>query len=84
MNVYFRLLKQTANNIEELTTLITANQYELSDDERINRIDALHEDMQDKYGFVRWFGDHTDVLVANRKKEQADAGIGRSSLLDKK
>lgn len=82
--VYFRLLEQTADNVEELITLITANNYELSDDERIKRINALHADMQDKYGFVRWFGDQTDVLVTNRKKELMDAGVGQSLLLDKK
>jgi hypothetical protein len=84
IRVYRRLLEQTADNMGELLTLLTDDQYELSDDERIKRIDKLHEDMKDKYGFTRWFGDQTDLLVANRKKEQADAGIGESLLLDKK
>lgn len=84
VRVYGRLLEQTADNIDELLTLVTDDQYELSDDERIRRINALHTDMQDKYGFVQWFGDQTDVLVTSRKKEQADAGTSRSLLLDKK
>lgn len=84
IRVYMRLLEQTADNIEELTKLLTANNYTLSDDERIKRIGLLHTDMQDKYGFVKWFADQTNMLIGGRKNEQRDAGIGRSLLLNKK
>lgn len=84
IRVYMRLLEQTADNIEELTKLLTANNYSLSDDERIKRIGLLHTDMQDKYGFVKWFTDQTNMLIGGRKNERRDAGIGRSLLLNKK
>lgn len=82
--VFSCLLEQTADNVEELTMLITAGNYDLSDDERIRRIDGLHRDMLDKYSFVQWFSDQTEILVTNRKKEQTDADISKSLLLDKK
>ena len=75
--VYRRLAEQTVNNIEELTVLLTANQYVLSDDERMRRINFLHQEMQDQYGFIRWFGSQTDILVLSRTKERQDASIGR-------
>jgi hypothetical protein len=83
IRVYMRLLEQTTDNIEELTKLLTANNYTLSDDERIKRIGLLHTDMQDKYGFVKWFADQTNMLIGGRKNEQRDAGIGKSLLIKK-
>jgi hypothetical protein len=72
VRVYFRLLEQTADNLERLTMLITSNEYVLSDDERLAQIGALHADMEDKHRFAQWFSDETDVLIVNRSQEQRE------------
>lgn len=75
VQVYTRLLEQSIDNIEELTTLITTGQYELSDDERIERIDILYVDMQEKHQFLQWFTGQTDVLIATRKQDRRETNI---------
>jgi hypothetical protein len=84
VRIYNRLSQATADNMEELFTLVTSEQYELSDDERIKRIDALYRDIQEKYGFVQWFGDQANLLVANRRKEKQDGEVVQSLILQKK
>jgi len=81
--VYARLLEQAAESVEALTTLITSGNLALSDDERLQRIDMLHTDMQDKYRFVRWFAGQTEMLTGNRKKETGDSKISQSLLMNK-
>jgi len=75
VRVYTRLLEQSADNVEELTELIAANRYELSDQDRLKRIDALHTEMVDKCVFADWFGGEADLLAANRKKERQETKV---------
>jgi hypothetical protein len=84
VRIYNRLSKETADNMQELFTLVTSEQYELSDDERIKRIDALYRDMQEKYTFVQWFSDQANLLIANRRKEKHDGEVVQSLILQKK
>ncbi|MBN8876814.1 MAG: hypothetical protein J0I32_04655 [Sphingobacteriales bacterium] len=75
--VFSRLLDDTADNIEQLTKLITANQYDMKDDERLRRIDELYTDMKDKDGMIRQFSHENMVLAVQRMKEQNDADMMR-------
>lgn len=79
-----RLLQATKDNIEELFALVTSGQYELSDDERIKRIEALHKSMQEKYGFVQWFSDQAGLVAANRRREKQEGRVLQSLILEKK
>lgn len=83
VGVYNRLLEQSLDNIEELFTLLTADEYELSDDERIKRINLLHTDMQDKHQFIQWFTGETEVLMASRRKETRDVKVVESFTQEK-
>ena len=53
--VYNNLFKQSLRNIDELTSVITANKMRMSDDERLLAIDKIYADMQDKLLFLRSF-----------------------------
>ncbi|MNK11811.1 hypothetical protein D3C87_298600 [compost metagenome] len=64
-----RMLDNCVQLVDELITLTTANRLELKDDERIKRIDGIHEQMQDNYRFARGFGDEAKVLSASRQQE---------------
>lgn len=76
--VYNNLFKQSLRNIDELTTVITANKMRMSDDERLVAIDKIYADMQDKLLFLRSFNSNTSVLAIQRAKERNDVNAMRS------
>ncbi len=78
-----RLLIQTADNVELLMDLITANRLVLSDDERINRINLIHADVQDQYEFIQQFSNETGLLILSRGREIQDSKILRTLISEK-
>lgn len=70
--VYANLFKQSLRNLDELTTVVTANKLRMSDDERLESIDRIYMDMQDKLLFLRNFNANTSVLSVQRSKEYND------------
>lgn len=76
--VYNNLFKQSLRNIDELTSVITANKMRMSDDERLVAIDKIYADMQDKLLFLRSFNNNTSVLAIQRVKERNDVNAMRS------
>ena len=72
-SVYENLFKQSLNNMDDLVTIITANKLRMSDDERLEAIDKIFADMQDKLLFLRHFNNNTTVLAVQRAKERNDA-----------
>jgi hypothetical protein len=71
-SVYSYLVSQSLENLEELTMIITANKLRMSDDERIEGIDRIYLDIESKLSFLRYFNGSTQVLVAQRAKENSD------------
>lgn len=76
--VYDNLFKQSLRNLDELTSVITANKMRMSDDERLASIDKIYADMQDKLLFLRNFNNNTAVLALQRAKERNDTSAMRS------
>ncbi|OUL62609.1 hypothetical protein [Flavobacterium sp. AJR] len=76
--VYDNLFKQSLRNLDELTSVITANKMRMSDDERLASIDKIYADMQDKLMFLRNFNNNTLVLALQRAKERNDVNTMRS------
>jgi len=72
-DVYNNLLKESLRNLDELTTIITAGKTRMSDDERLQAIDRIYADMQDKLMFLRHFNNNTTILAVQRAKERNDA-----------
>lgn len=75
--VYENLFKQSLNNLDNLANIITANKLRMSDDERLDAIDKIFADMQDKLLFLRYFNNNTTVLAVQRAKERNDANTMR-------
>lgn len=69
-SVYQRLLGDCSRLLDELAMVATDNKVQLSDDERIQRIDGLYKEMQDNYAFSESFGKEVLILGAGREKEQ--------------
>lgn len=72
--VYVYLARQSLDNLEELAMIVTANKLRMSDDERIQAIDRIYLDLENKLSFLRYFNSSTQVLVAQRAKENSDVG----------
>lgn len=77
-SVYDNLFKQSLKNLDDLTTVITANKLRMSDDERLKAIDNIFADMQDKVMFLRHFNNNTTILAVQRAKERNDAATIRN------
>ncbi|WP_440434834.1 hypothetical protein [Parafilimonas sp.] len=73
--VFANLLNQCADDLTELVNITTSGKYQLSDEERIKRLDDLYSDMQDKYAFAQSFSNQTGVMALSRKKDANDAAI---------
>lgn len=70
--VYKQLFDQSLNNLDELTTVITSSQLRMSDDERLQAIDRIFADTQDKLMFLRNFNKQASILNLQRQKEKAE------------
>lgn len=70
--VYGALFSQSMENLDRLIMVITAGKLRMSDDERLQAIDQIHADTQDKLIFLRSFDRETTVLNLQRQKEKDD------------
>ncbi|MGN7812563.1 TerB family tellurite resistance protein [Flavobacterium sp. 22076] len=70
--VYGNLLQQSLRNLDELLMVVTADKLRMSDDERLQAVDGLYLQMQEKLLFLRSFNKETSVLALQRVKETVD------------
>ena len=78
VKVFKNVLNDCSEIIMNLTAVITSNNLEMKDDERVKRIEGLYTDMRDAYVFTLGFGDEVKLLGLQRMKDQADIQKGRS------
>jgi hypothetical protein len=71
-NVYAQLLNQSLNNLTTLANILTAGSLRMSDAERLQAIDHLYSDTQNKLTFLRNFDNEAEILALQRQKEQND------------
>jgi hypothetical protein len=71
--VYSFLFKQSLRNLDELAMVITATKLRMSDDERMQAIDRIFFDMENKVMFLRRFNNSTQLLAIQRARENSDA-----------
>lgn len=70
--VYKQLFDQSLDNLEELTTVITSSKLRMSDDERLQAIDRIFTDTEEKLMFLRSFNKEASILNIQRQREKAD------------
>ncbi|MFQ6601856.1 TerB family tellurite resistance protein [Flavobacterium sp. C3NV] len=75
--VYGNLLNQSLRNLDELLTIVTANKLRMSDDERLQAIDKIYVDMEDKLLFLRNFNTSSNVLALQRARESNDVNTAK-------
>lgn len=75
-----RLLTECSKTIDELVMVTIAGKVEMTDDERLSRIDGIYKAIQDKYSFSCFYGQEVVLLSAQRLAERFQ--INRSKLLN--
>ena len=70
--VYDGLFKQSLRNLDELLMIITANKLRMSDDERLQAIDRIYLDMENKLVFLKVFNSSTQMLAMQRARDNHD------------
>lgn len=77
-DVYKSLFDQSLENLNDLTMVITSDKLRMSDDERLEAIDRIYHEMQDKLLFLRNFNRNTTLLAVQRARETNDVMALRS------
>lgn len=70
--VYGQLVRLTLRNLEELTMVVTSGKLRMSDDERLQAIDRIFLEMEDRVTFLRDFNERTSLLELQRKREMSE------------
>lgn len=68
-----RLLENCSDTLDQLLVITTDSQLELKDDQRIERIDALHKMMLEDYNFCLSFSNEAKLLSLSKTHEKGDA-----------
>lgn len=76
--VYGNLLEKSLQQLDELTLVLTAGKLRMSDEERLEAIDRIHLDMQDKFHFLTAFNQQAQFLAQSRFKAMQEINGIRS------
>lgn len=68
--VYGNLFNQSLQNLDDLATVLTSNKLSMSDNERLEAIDRIFADTEDKLIFLRDFNKKTNILAIQRSREK--------------
>ncbi|NCU05734.1 MAG: hypothetical protein GXC73_17325 [Chitinophagaceae bacterium] len=75
--VFDQLLENCLISIDELLLVVTDGKTEMTDDERIKRIEKIYAGMQDKSSFALSFSNEMHLLVTQRITEQAELNYSK-------
>ncbi|HEY4064124.1 MAG TPA: hypothetical protein VGM30_19595 [Puia sp.] len=73
-NVYNTVLQAGLRDVETLTELLTAGDWQVTDDQRMARIIELRTAMEDRYAFTLAFTDGMDMEERNKAVEGTGVG----------
>lgn len=70
--VFTNLIQECIDLSDQLNMILNDGQLQLKDDERIQRIDKIYLEMQDRYEFSQLFSNEIKFLVIHRVKEERE------------
>lgn len=70
--VYGNLFDKSLQQLDELTLVLTAGKLRMSDEERLEAIDRIHMDIQDKLMFLTAFNQETQELAIGRSRAKQE------------
>lgn len=65
-----KVLNDCGKDLEELLLVITSGKVEMTDDERIKRLDQVYRSMQDKSAFTQSFTGDVSLYIGQKESEQ--------------
>ena len=71
-NVYDNILKACKKDMDELTLVLTSGKLQLTDQQRLERLDHLYDAMKDKYAFAGYFTTKCRKLATGRQQAQRE------------
>ena len=71
------LLQKSNDSLDELTLVITPLTTDMKDDERLQRIDRIYIEMQERYVFVQTLNDEAKSLALSRAKDLHEITVHR-------
>ena len=66
------LLEDCTKMLDDLISVVTENTYQMSDEERINRIDGIYSEVNSKWVLAKDFTDEAIMISAQKQTEQKD------------
>ena len=63
------VMDECSKDLEELYLIITSGKVEMTDDERLRRLDYVYEAMRDKARFIQRFTNDIQLLIRQKKQE---------------
>jgi hypothetical protein len=74
-DVYSNMSDESMKTLNSLIAVLTDGNFEMTDDERIKRIDGIYDDMEDIYGFTQSFCNKANQIILLRNDEVNEFGI---------
>ncbi len=71
-SVFANLLDGCGKEIDDLVAVTTDDQFQLSDDERLKRLESIYQSMKEKYQFTESFCNEVSELSTSRQKAQQE------------
>jgi hypothetical protein len=68
--VYTHLKDLTLKDVDELSHILSSDEWQMSDDQRLARLDRLYQQVQEKYMFLQAFADRTRHEAQWRNREK--------------
>lgn len=72
--VYDKLIDQSVAGLDELTMILTAGAMRMTDDERLEVIDRIFSETEDKMQFLLRFNNQAKIVSLQRAKEKMNTG----------
>jgi hypothetical protein len=76
--VFFTMSGQCTQSLNSLIDILTDDTLEMTDDERIKRIDGIYSDMEDKQAFTQSFVSRASGLMIQRNDQAEEVGFIKS------
>ncbi|MCX2450043.1 hypothetical protein OQX61_02060 [Pedobacter sp. PLR] len=70
LEVKAQVMDQCRSDLDELITIMTSGKLEMSDDERIFRVQRIRQSLGEKYAFVLDFSKQVWLVIQGNKEEQ--------------
>lgn len=70
IGVHEKVIQECGKDLEELLLVITSGKVEMTDEERMRRLESIYESMTEKYAFTMDFIGQVTIMINHAEKEE--------------